>query len=208
MNRSTGNSLEDKYLVGRVLNGDTRAFTLIIRNTERLVAQIVFRLIPVAEDRKDLAQDIFLKAFHKLPAFRFQSKLSTWIAQIAYNTCISWLEKKRPLLFSGLEESPVVEEVLDPAYPEKDLKEPGFPDTGWPAEQLIRKERALILQKEINGLPPVYQTLITLFHQESMNYEELARVTGLPDGTVKSYLFRARRMLKENLLLKYKKEAL
>lgn len=208
MNRSTGNSSEDKYLVGRVLNGDTRAFTLIIRNTERLVAQIVFRLIPVAEDRKDLAQDIYLKAFHKLPAFRFQSKLSTWIAQIAYNTCISWLEKKRPLLFSRLEENPDIEEDTGPGYPEKDLQKPGFPETSWPAEQLIRKERALILQQEINGLPPVYQTLITLFHQESMNYEELTRVTGLPDGTVKSYLFRGRRMLKENLLSKYKKESL
>ncbi|HEY4965525.1 MAG TPA: sigma factor-like helix-turn-helix DNA-binding protein, partial [Puia sp.] len=65
-----------------------------------------------------------------------------------------------------------------------------------------------ILRKEIDKLPLIYQTLITLFHHESMSYEELAQVTGLPEGTVKSHLFRARKMLKENLLSKYKKEAL
>ncbi|HEY1871643.1 MAG TPA: sigma factor-like helix-turn-helix DNA-binding protein, partial [Chitinophagaceae bacterium] len=60
----------------------------------------------------------------------------------------------------------------------------------------------------IDKLPLIYQTLITLFHHESMSYEELTQITGLPEGTVKSHLFRARKMLKENLLSKYKKEAL
>ena len=98
VNHTTGNNPADKHLVDRVLRGDTRAFGIIIKNTENLVAQIVFKLIPVVEDRKDLAQDIYLKAFHNLAGFKFQSKLSTWIAQIAYNSCLSWIEKKKLVL--------------------------------------------------------------------------------------------------------------
>jgi RNA polymerase sigma-70 factor (ECF subfamily) len=73
---------------------------------------------------------------------------------------------------------------------------------------LSQKELSGILRKEIDDLPVIYKTLITLFHHESMSYEELSLVTGLPEGTVKSSLFRARKMLKEKLLSKYQKEAL
>ena len=98
MNQHIGNNPTDKHLVDRVLRGDTRAFGTIIKNTEGLVAQIVFKMIPVVEDRKDLAQDIYLKIFHNLAGFKFQSKLSTWIAQITYNACLSWIEKKKLVL--------------------------------------------------------------------------------------------------------------
>ncbi|HEY4935367.1 MAG TPA: sigma-70 family RNA polymerase sigma factor, partial [Puia sp.] len=74
--------------------------------------------------------------------------------------------------------------------------------------RLSQKELSGILRREIDGLPAIYQTLITLFHHESMSYEELSQITGMPEGTVKSSLFRARKMLKENLLSKYQKEAL
>ncbi len=74
--------------------------------------------------------------------------------------------------------------------------------------QLFQKELSGILRKEIEILPPIYKTLITLFHHESMSYTELSQITGMPEGTVKSSLFRARKMLKENLLSKYQKEAL
>ncbi len=87
-------SAEDRYLVNLVLKGDNGAFTTIIRNTERLVSQIVFKMIRDTEDRKDLAQDIYLKAYKGLASFTFRAALSTWIAQIAYNTCINHLEKK------------------------------------------------------------------------------------------------------------------
>lgn len=202
MNNPFGNNPADKHLVDRVLRGDTRAFETIIKNTECLVAQIVFKMIPLAEDRKDMAQDIYLKAFHNLSGFKFQSKLSTWIARIAYNSCLSWIERKKLVLPGNLHE-----EGDDHASP------PGVPFNrsvaGSDSEsQLFQKELSGILNKEIDKLPLIYQTLITLFHHESMSYEELSQITGLPDGTVKSYLFRARKILKENLLSKYKKEAL
>ncbi|HEX3768921.1 MAG TPA: sigma-70 family RNA polymerase sigma factor [Puia sp.] len=202
MNHTTGNNPADKHLVDRVLRGDTRAFGIIIKNTESLVAQIVFKLIPVAEDRKDLAQDIYMKAFHNLGGFKFQSKLSTWIAQIAYNSCLSWLEKKKLVLPGNLHEN----EEMDEPSPSGTYSY-SSPESN-SENILFQKELSLILRKEMEGLPAMYQTLITLFHHESMTYGELSQITGLPEGTVKSSLFRARKMLKENLLSKYLKEAL
>lgn len=199
MNDIIGNKPEDKHLVDRVLRGDTRAFGVIIKNTENLVAQIVFKMVPIAEDRKDLAQDIYLKTFHNLAGFKFESKLSTWIARIAYNTCLSWIEKKKLVLPGNLFDD---ENHVSPVTT---LFHGSNPDS---ESVIFRKELTKILKKEIDDLPPVYQTLITLFHHESMTYEELSQVTSLPEGTVKSSLFRARKMLKEKLLSKYQKEAL
>jgi RNA polymerase sigma factor (sigma-70 family) len=199
VNHTTGNNPADKHLVDRVLRGDTRAFGIIIKNTENLVAQIVFKLIPVVEDRKDLAQDIYLKAFHNLAGFKFQSKLSTWIAQIAYNSCLTWIEKKKLVLPGNLHEDEEMYETADARIYHHSSVENNSENN------LFQKELSVILRKEIEGLPPIYQTLITLFHHESMTYEELSQITGLPEGTVKSSLFRARKMLKENLLSKYQR---
>jgi RNA polymerase sigma factor (sigma-70 family) len=202
VNETKGNSPADKYLVDRVLRGDTRAFGIIIKNTELLVAQIVFKMVSTAEDRKDLAQDIYLKTFQNLGGFKFQSKLSTWIARIAYNTCLSWLEKKKPLLTGNFHE----EDKWNHLSTENGHH---LSEVSSESESLVfQKELSGILRKEMNELPPIYQTLLALFHHESMTYQELTQVTGLPEGTVKSHLFRARKMLKENLLSKYKKEAL
>jgi len=190
---------EDKQLINRILRGDNRAFEAIIKNTDKLVAKIVFKLIPVAEDRKDIAQEVYMKVYHNLGGFKFQSKLSTWIAQITYNTCLSWIEKKKPLLSANMHDE----------YFDGSNEGHNRIDFSNDSEiRLSQKELTLILQKEIDSLPVMYQMLITLFHQECMSYEELSQVTGLPSGTVKSYLFRARKALKENLLSKYKKEAL
>jgi len=202
VNHTKGNNPDDKQLIDRILRGDTRAFGTIVKNTERLVTQILYKMIPVSEDRKDLAQDIYMKVFRSLPGFKFQSKISTWIAQITYNTCLSWIEKKKLYFPGNLQEeddrSPVSHEAV---Y--------NMPRNSVETERILfQKEVSVILKKEIESLPPVYQTLIILFHNESMSYDELSQITGLPEGTIKSSLFRARKTLKENLLSKYQKEAL
>ena len=184
---------EDKLLVNRVLRGDKGAFGVIVRNTEALVAQIVIKMIPGAEDRKDLAQDVYLKAFNHLGSFRFQSKLSTWIAQIAYNTCLSWIEKKKPTLNGDLQDM----EFLISEGGSTPLMRISEKD---PERQMAERDLSRILQKEIEKLPPIYRVLIVLFHQENMRYDELVSITGLPEGTVKSHLFRARFHLKEMLI--------
>ncbi len=188
MNAQNVNNYTDQQLVKKILRGDSQAFGAIIKNTERLVAQIVFKMINNAEDRKDITQDIYLKAYKNLSGFRFDAKLSTWIAQIAYNACLSHLDKKTFLLPG------------DPAAFDKPLD---LPEWIMPA-----KERSGIIQSAIAKLPPVFKTLITLYHNEDLSYGEIQQITSLPEGTIKSYLFRARKALKEDLLLHYKKEEL
>lgn len=193
----------DQPLVEMVLKGNTNAFKTIMKNTEDLVAQIVFKMIPIAEDRKDIAQDIYLKTFQKLNTFQFRSKLSTWIAQIAYNTCLSYLEKKK-LIFPGndMDDNGEGEHLLEI------LHNKIAPVKSETENIIFQKELSGILKSEIDKLSPVYKTLITLYHNEELSYSEIGEITSLPEGTVKSYLFRARKTLRKNLLLTYKKEAL
>ncbi|BBE19630.1 RNA polymerase sigma factor RpoE [Aquipluma nitroreducens] len=204
MNEIRKNMATDQYLVGKVLDGDTNAFATIIQNTEGLVTQIVFKMISRTEDRKDIAQDIYLKAFKSLPGFRYQSKLSTWIAQIAYNTCLTYLEKKKLVLLDNRNEH---------SEPDNDsLEFVGSKSVvglfNQTENDIFQRELNEILKSEIELLSPLHKTLITLYHNEELSYEEIARITQLPEGTVKSYLFRARRSLKDSLLRKYKKEEL
>ena len=204
MNDNKENTQGDRYWVDKVLGGDTNAFGSIIRNTEGLVAQIVFKMINRAEDRKDIAQDIYLKAFKSLSGFRYQSKLSTWIAQIAYNTCLTYLEKKKLVLLNQLyENNGPDDEPLEQTNGRSMIEL--FNQT---ENDIFRRELNEILKLEIELLSPLHKTLITLYHNEELSYEEIARITQLPEGTVKSYLFRARKSLKDNLLRKYKKEEL
>ncbi len=184
-----------------VLRGDRNAFSLIIKNTETLVAQIVFKMISVAEDRKDIAQDIYMKAFKNLSGFKFQSKLSTWIAQISYNTCLNYLEKKKLILVDNFYSEEETDE--EPLYFMN-----SYSSTNITENIIHKRELSKILASEIEMLSPVYRTLITLYHNEELSYEEISTITQLPEGTVKSYLFRARKTLKENLLSKYEKEEL
>jgi len=188
------NSFTDRQLVNRVLSGDARAFVLIIKNTEGLVIQIICRMINRVEDRKDLMQDVYLKTYNCLKSFKFNAKLSTWVGQIAYNACLNYLEKKKLVLpgelhsqenYSGNEFHEIEAEVI-----------------------LTKKALSTILAAEIEKLSTLHKTLIVLYHQEELSYADIAQITNLPEGTVKNYLFRARKKLKENILAKYKKEEL
>ncbi len=197
MSNQTENNLADQRLVVAVLNGDRNAFALIIKQSEGLVAQMTFKMISSPGDRKDIAQDVYLKVFRNLPGFKFKSKLSTWIGQITYNTCLHYLEKKKLVLLDTFEKD---EEMSE----ERNI---GDLHNGT-EEILLGKELAGILNSEIDLLKPIYKTLVCLYHQEELSYAEIAEITSLPEGTVKNYIFRARKILKENILLKYKRNEL
>ena len=154
--------MSDQTLVGRVLGGDTNAFRLIMKNTEGLVGQIVYKMVKNSADRKDIAQDIYLRTFQKLNTFQFQSKLSTWIGQIAYNTCLGYLEKKKLVLLDNVndkEENEVLEKLNYAIDPFVSQTESNF----------FKKELSAILKTEIDKLSPIYKTLITLYHNEELS---------------------------------------
>lgn len=195
--------MEDQELVRLLLAGDKTAFRLFVKNTESLVAQIVFKMVPITEDRKDLIQDIYFNAYRYLKDFRFQSKLSTWIGSITYHACYSYLKKKKLLLPETAPEKDTDISLLETMA--NRLLDQSSNDT---MERIFRKELQVALQTGIDQLSPVYATLIALYHYQELSYREIAGITGLPEGTLKNYLFRARKQLKDNVLLNYKKEDL
>lgn len=187
--RIDGSHLSDKVIVSNILNGNIQDFAMVITQTEKLVTQIVSKMTANADDQKDLVQEIYLKAYQNLSHFQFKSKLSTWIATIAYNTTVNYLQKKKIPIVGN-------EKVMEG---ELTISEN-------PASALIKTEANEILYVEINKLPPLYKTLITLYHLEELSNKEISEITGLPEGTIKSYLYRARKILKDKINDHYKNE--
>jgi RNA polymerase sigma factor (sigma-70 family) len=184
---NASNHFSDKIIVTNILNGNTQDFALVVKNTEKLVTQIVRKMLTNEDDQKDLVQDIYLKAYQNLASFQFKSKLSTWIANIAFNTTVNYLEKKR---------IPIVE--IETRIENK------FIINDNPESETIKTESAEILSAEIAKLPHLYRLLITLYHLEELPNKEIAEITNLPEGTIKSYLSRARKTLKDKINYHYK----
>ncbi|HEX8657120.1 MAG TPA: sigma-70 family RNA polymerase sigma factor [Hymenobacter sp.] len=194
----------DQQLVAQVLGGNTAAFGQIVQRTEGLVTQLIFKMIRHPADRLDLAQDVYLKVFKNLPGFKFQAKLSTWVGQITYNTCLHYVEKKQLVLVDLSEPAPD-----DSAEEGRWAPPPLAAGTDYdPETALLSQDLTSILGTAIEQLPPLYRTLISLYHQQELSYEEIAQITSLPDGTLKNYLFRARKMLKQQLLANYQRDDL
>lgn len=184
---------DDRTLVSQVLTGDIQAFMQLIKQHERLVAHMIGRLVKSAEDREELCQDVFLKVHENLAEFSFQSKLSTWIATIAYRHAINHL-RKRKMLFSEIpEEEAFTKRFIEGSNPETLAEESDM-------DQFVLKL--------VEELPPHYRVVLTLYHLEGMHYPEIAEVTKMPEGTVKNYLFRARNLLKEKVKVYLAKEEL
>jgi RNA polymerase sigma factor (sigma-70 family) len=187
--------VDDAALVSRIKNDDKQAFKLLITQNQRLVAHMVGRLIKIEEDREELCQDVFLKVYEKIGEFNFKSKLSTWIATIAYRLSINYLQKKRIVIDKDLE-----------GMNSKELLELVEMET--PHEVLQSKDIERFLLLAIDQLPIQYKAIVTMFHIEEMSHTEIVEVMEMPIGTVKNYLFRARKLLKESLELSFTKEEL
>ncbi len=175
---------DERAFVSRVKNGDKQAFRLLIQQHERLVAHMVGRLVKRAEDREELCQDVFLKVFDKISEFNFQSRLSTWIATIAYRHAINHMRKQK---------------MAYADWPEDEAWADKFVAAENPEDILSEKDLEEWVIKLIEQLPVQYKTVLTLYHLEGMNYAEIGAVTEMPEGTVKNYLFRARNLLKEKV---------
>lgn len=178
--------MNEKELVRRVLEADSKACKKLIEQYERLVASIVFRLVDDQRDREEIAQDIFMKVFSKIESFSFQSKLSTWIATIAYRETVSFMRKKKK----------VIEKDLDDVKISANL--PG----------MEQSDMQRFISEAIDQLPSNYGVILKLYHIEGFSYPEIVEVMDIPEGTVKNYLFRARKKLKDILLPYLEKEHL
>jgi RNA polymerase sigma-70 factor (ECF subfamily) len=177
----------DRVLVEAVLAGAPGAFETLVRDHQRLCWHIINRMVRHPDDTRELCQDTFLRVHRYLHQYRFESALKTWIGQVAYSVARRHLERKRiPVVEAAGDEDGVsiVERVAD----DFDL-EAASADA----------EIGAVLHAEIEALPPLQRTLLTLYHLDEVPIPEIARITGLATGTIKSHLFRCRARLRGKL---------
>jgi len=171
---------DDGALVAAALDGRPEAFGTLVERYDRAVFTLCLRTMRDPEEARDCTQEAFFKAFRSLRTFKPQAKFSTWIFSIAYHACCDRLGRRKKL--SG-DEPP---EWADPS--------PG------PAAIAERNDESKALHAAIVALPEKYRTVITLYHLQGRQYEEIARVLDLPIGTVKTHLFRAKELLRKRLV--------
>lgn len=171
--------VDDQALIAATLVGDGAAFGELVGRYERAVYHLAVRTLRDRGEAEDAAQDAFLRAYRALPSFRPGAKFSTWIFTICYRVCCDRLAKRKRL--SG-EELP---DRADPAAGPELLAE--------------RADESRRLRAAIDALPEKYRTVVTLYHLQGKQYEEIATVLNLPLGTVKTHLFRAKEQLRKAL---------
>ena len=183
---------DEHKFIQDILDGDKKAFSELIERYKRLVSHIMNKMVKSSDERQDLCQDVFIKVYQNLGEFNRQCKLSSWIGRIAYNTALNHLGKKQA-------------ELWDDISPERSMDNLAI-SSRLLDDEIALEDMAARIREEISKLPSPYNVIIALYHLDEMTYKEIAEITGLPDGTVKSYLFRARQQLREKLASKYKLE--
>jgi RNA polymerase sigma-70 factor (ECF subfamily) len=171
---------QDAELLARVVGGDHEAFNQIMRNNEDRVFSVCLRIMGDRDHALDATQETFLTAFRKADQFQGNSALGTWIYRIAVNTCYDMLRKQKR------RKTDPIPEHLDPA----DHAALDAVDSA-----ALRPEIELALL----ALPPEFRSAVVLSDIEGMGLPEVADVLGVPVGTVKSRVFRGRRMLAREL---------
>ena len=174
----------DRELVDAVLAGRPGAFERLIREYQGLCWHIIQRMVRNPEDARELCQDTFLRVHQCLHQYRYESALKSWIGRVAYTIALRHLQHKRiPLVEPGDDHEgyALIENVSD-----------GFDLEGACADE----ETARHLHAAIESLPPLQRTVLTLYYLEETSIPDIARITGLASGTIKSHLFRSRLRLR------------
>ncbi|MGH7724519.1 MAG: RNA polymerase sigma factor [Candidatus Eiseniibacteriota bacterium] len=189
---SEGSEPDDATLVRRCLKEDGAAFRILVGRYQADVYSTALRLLGRPEDAEDMTQETFLRAFRALRRYDPTRPFGAWLHTIASRLCIDHHRRNRAKMISLTqpEEGSAGEERTI------ELEDPGdLPEETAERTELARRLEALVLE-----LPPDSRAAILLRHQQDLPYEEIARVLGVPLGTVKARIHRARIMLREKLL--------
>ena len=189
VNSLSFSSAADRDLVVSASNGVEGGFEELVRRYQRPISAYVYRMVGDYESALDLTQEIFIKIYGSLSRYRPEFKFSTWIYKIAHNASIDHLRRnagRERSLTNGTESDnydlPIESEGLSPE------------------QQSEQEERRVEIESVVRSLPTAYRELIVLRHSQDLTYEEIVEVTGLPLGTVKNRLFRARDMMRQQFL--------
>ena len=180
---------EGAELVRRCRAGDGAAWEEIVHTYSRRIYNLAYRFTSRADTAEDLTQEVFIKVYNSLMRYRSEFKFSTWIYKIAHNAAIDHLRRhavREHSLTTGIDG-----ERREISIESRRLT---------PEQESEKKEQRSEIESVVQLLPSAYRELIVLRHSQDLSYDEIAEVTGLPLGTVKNRLFRAREAMRDHLL--------
>ena len=181
-------SADDHRLIAASLKGDTDAFGELVRRYQDRLYNTVYRLLDNADDAQDVVQDAFLNAYQSLDGFKGDSQFFTWLYRIAVNTAISHKRKQRLTL------------SIDAGRNGESRVEPiDASDASRPGHALEQAEEERRVQRALNRLSPEHRAVLIMKDMEGQKYETMAEILGVPIGTIRSRLHRARTELRELL---------
>lgn len=181
--------MNDKELIAQIQDGNTNAFRFLVNQHRKLVWHMVLRMVRQQEDAEDICQEVFIRVYKSISKYRGDSKLSTWVGAIAYNTCLDHVRKK------GKELVVHTDQLVELSAKESS------PHT--PSEVFQRDEVKNIVHGLVERLPLHYRTVITLFYLEEFSLQEIGEITGMQEGTIKSYLHRGRNLIHDAVVAQY-----
>lgn len=182
---------EEPALIARCKQGSRAAFDELMGRYERKVYNFAFRLCGNYDDANDIAAESFLRVYNSIEHFRGDSSFITWLFRIVTNIYLDLRKRQRARPQQSLEEALELEETSlrrqfeDPA--------PG------PEEHAQARERTQLLREAVDALPDYQRVMVVMYHMQGKSYEEIAEAVGLPIGTVKSRLNRARLAMRDKL---------
>ena len=178
--------LTDGELISIAIGGRVDGFEELVRRYQRPITGYVFRMLGDYESSLDVTQEVFIKVYNSLSKYSPEYKFSTWLYRIAHNAAIDHMRRNsvnaQSLEAENADGSYQIQIESNRPSPEQDHER-----TEWRAE----------IETVVKCLPPAYRDLILLRHSQDLSYDEIAEVTGLPLGTVKNRLFRAREMMRD-----------
>ncbi|MEX2116649.1 MAG: sigma-70 family RNA polymerase sigma factor [Bacteroidota bacterium] len=186
----------DREIIERVISGNRRAFAQLVDRHKDKAMTLAMRMLKDREEAEEAVQDAFLRAFNALGRFEWKSSFSTWFYRIVFNVCSTSLSRRGGDLTISLQD--------ETENPSTDLRD----SDPTPEMDLESAESARIIREEIDLLPASYSSVVTLFFLQEMSYAEIVDITGMPLGTVKARLFRARTILKKAILRRTNEKAL
>jgi RNA polymerase sigma-70 factor (ECF subfamily) len=179
-------SQDDLLIVSQVVSGQKDLFRLLIRRHEKAVYGMGLSFFRNPEDASDFVQEVFLKAYRSLSQFGGKSRFSTWLYKIAYNTAINEVNRRKE--YRSLADENVAMAVYSSGQADET-----------PERMLIRSAVREAVQKAVVELPERYRICVDLFFFYDRSCKEIEAITGFPVNTIKSHVFRAKKLLRDKL---------
>lgn len=181
-------------LIRKAQQGDHNAMTTLIKRYNKALYYVILKIVRNVDDAEDITVETFIKVFQNLDKFRFDHPFSSWLFRIGTNHCIDFIRKKRRVETVSFNQ--LVQNNDEQSIDKQNNTE--FIDESQNIEEnSIKTEQIEILRELINKLPPNYRKVLTLRYFEDMDYQQIADELGLPMGTVKAQLYRAKELLNE-----------